>query len=190
MRLQALAAGYLPLPFSSSLLLSARGGYVYHFDSDSKTPGDRRFYLGGASTLRGFPEDGLQPEDSRTSLHQQIDHCHQITTGLACTPGVQLALQGISSGGDLFMALRAEARVAVGGSWEVAGFYDAGNLLAQPTALLTPVSDLLKLHDAVGGGLRYATPIGRMALDVGVNLRPDDELGERRVGLYFSIDTL
>jgi outer membrane translocation and assembly module TamA len=62
--------------------------------------------------------------------------------------------------------------------------------LANPTAQSNQFSVLFKIHDAVGSGVRYATPIGRMALDLGFNLRPDSDLGERTVGLYFSIDTL
>ncbi len=189
-RLSLLAAGYIPLPLNSSLLLSARGGYNFQLDAESRTPGDRRFYLGGATTLRGFPEDGMQPEDNRIQLHQQIDKCKATLTGASCSTNVILALQGTSSGGDAFAAVRAEARIALGGPWELALFYDAGNLLSNPGAPTTKLSDLLKIHDATGAGVRYATPIGRMALDIGFNLRPDSDLGERTVGGYFSIDTL
>jgi len=48
----------------------------------------------------------------------------------------------------------------------------------------------LPLRDAVGVGLRYGTPIGRLAVDVGFNLNPDTDLGEPRFGFYFNIDTL
>jgi len=196
MRLQALAAGYLPLPFASSLVLQARGGHVFHLDDRSKTPGDRRFYLGGALNLRAFPEDGLQPEDARKTVRKQLADCQQIASGVACTPTVLQVLQGTSAGGELFVALRAEARLAVYGGWELALFYDAGNLIADPGKIANErgtsavLSDLFLLHDAAGFGLRYATPIGRMALDLGFNLRRDDELNERTAGVYFSIDTL
>jgi outer membrane translocation and assembly module TamA len=39
-------------------------------------------------------------------------------------------------------------------------------------------------------GLRWLTPIGRMAIDIGMNLTPDQILGEPRFGPYFSIDPL
>ena len=190
LRLQGLAAGYLPLPLGSSLVLSARAGYVFHFDDEKKTPPDRHFYLGGATTLRGFAEDSLQAEDARKSVVNSIAGCKAVISGLACTRGAQSAILGDSSGGDVMVAVRAEARVAVGGAWELAFFYDRGNLLADPGAPNISWRDLLNPHHAVGSGVRYATPIGRMALDLGVNLNPDDELGERRLGLYFSIDTL
>ena len=48
----------------------------------------------------------------------------------------------------------------------------------------------LVLRHAVGAGLRWLTPIGRMAIDIGVNLAPDALLGEPRLGPYFSIDPI
>lgn len=187
-KISGLAAGYVPLPLSSSLLLSVRGGYIFHLDAESSTPGDRRFYLGGALSLRGFPEDGLQPEDARQQIRTQIGKCQGVLTGAACTTSVLLALQGNSSGGDAFAAVRAEARIAITGNWELALFYDWGNLLANPRA--KSLRDLFNLHDATGAGVRFATPIGRLSLDLGFNLHPDRDLGERVPGLYFSIDTL
>ena len=38
--------------------------------------------------------------------------------------------------------------------------------------------------------LRWLTPIGRLAIDIGINLTPDELLGEPRFGPYFSIDPL
>jgi outer membrane translocation and assembly module TamA len=39
----------------------------------------------------------------------------------------------------------------------------------------------------VGAGIRYATPIGPLALDVGVNLVPDVLINEPRVVVHFNI---
>ncbi len=52
LKLQGLAAAYLPLPALSSFVVSARGGRVVQLDAQSLTPGDRRFYLGGTSSMR------------------------------------------------------------------------------------------------------------------------------------------
>jgi outer membrane translocation and assembly module TamA len=46
------------------------------------------------------------------------------------------------------------------------------------------------LRDAVGVGLRWLTPIGRVAIDLGINLSPDELFAESRVGPYFSLDPL
>jgi outer membrane protein assembly factor BamA len=186
-KLQGLVAAYLPLPFLSSMVFSARGGRIVQLDDRSLTPGDRSFYLGGATSLRGFHEDAVQPQDQIDRYHKLVTGCTQTLTDVACSQEAQLLEAGATSaGGDQFMALSAELRVPVAQSVEVAFFYDAGNLWAAPTDILHH----LVLRDAVGVGLRWLTPIGRMAIDIGMNLTPDQILGEPRFGPYFSIDPL
>lgn len=184
---QGLAAGYLPLPALSSLLLAARAGRILHLGGTQSTPGDRSFYLGGASTLRGFREDSVQPQDLVDSLHRQVAACQSTLSNLGCSPQV-LALEtfGTSDGGDQFLLLNVELRVPLAASTEIAFFYDAGNVWLQPRSFVSN----LTLRDAAGIGFRYATPIGRIAIDLGVNLNPDPVLSERRFGPYFSINTL
>ena len=186
-RVQALVAGYVPLPFLSSVVLSARGGRVFQLDDFSKTPGDRRFYLGGATSLRGFHEDEVQPQDLVDQLHTQLRACTATLSDIGCVPATQLIAAGATSdGGDQFVAVSAELRVPFSNSLELALFYDAGNLWRTPTSVLRH----LVLRDAVGMGMRWLTPIGRVAIDIGVNLQPDALLGEPTWGPYFSIDPL
>ena len=86
-----------------------------------------------------------------------------------------------------FLALSAELRVPFTPSFEAAVFWDAGNLwLLPPYQFLQHIT----LRHAVGAGLRWLTPIGRMAIDIGVNLAPDALLGEPQFGPYFSIDQI
>jgi outer membrane protein assembly factor BamA len=187
LRVQGLLGVYVPLPALSSIVVSARGGRVFQLDDRSLTPGDRRFYLGGATTLRGFHEEAVQPQDLVDQLRSQVRACQATLSGVACTLTAQLLAAGATSdGGDQFVALSAELRVPFTQNFEVAFFYDAGNLWRTPTNILHN----LVLRDAVGGGLRWLTPIGRMAIDIGVNLSPDSLLGEPHWGPYFSIDPL
>jgi outer membrane protein assembly factor BamA len=186
-KLQGLVAGYLPLPALSSIVLSARGGRIVQLDNRSQDPLDRRFYLGGATTLRGFREEAVQPQDLIDQLHSQVRACQATLSDVACTPTAQLLAAGATSdGGDQFVAFSAELRVPFTQNFELAFFYDAGNLWRTPTTILHN----LVLRDAVGAGLRWLTPIGRMAIDIGVNLTPDALLGEPQWGPYFSIDPL
>ena len=100
-------AGYIPLPLLSSLVLSARAGRIYQLDPNSRTPGDRSFYLGGATTLRGFHEDAVQPQDVSEELREDVRKCQGILGGQnpACTPQVIAAQAGgASSGGDQFVS--------------------------------------------------------------------------------------
>jgi outer membrane translocation and assembly module TamA len=110
--------------------------------------------------------------------------CEATLTDFACTPQAQLlAAGGTSDGGDQFVALTTELRLAFTESFELGLFWDAGNLWRTPTNILHN----LVLRNAVGAGLRWLTPIGRVAMDVGINASPDPLLGEPRYGFYFSI---
>ena len=184
-RVQGLLAAYLPLPYLSSLVFSVRGGRVFQLDSRSLTPGDRRFYLGGATSLRGFHEEQAQPQDLIAFFHNQVRACEATLTNVACTLATSLlAAGGTSDGGDQLVSGTAELRIPISQSFELGLFYDAGNLWVTPTNIL---HDLV-LREAAGSGLRWLTPIGRMAIDVGFNLHPDRELGEPVWGFYFSLD--
>ncbi len=191
-QLQGLAAFYVPLPFRSSLLFHGRMGSVFEVhpnDHNAVVPGDRRFYLGGAATLRGFNQDALQPQDLRDTLRAQAQACNSFISGVACTTLVKALEAGAaSSGGNEMLSLGAELRVPFYQTFEVAFFYDAGNLWVTPIDF-TKVNKIV-LRDAVGVGFRWGTPIGRLALDVGFNLNPDPDLGEPTWGIYFNIDTL
>ena len=190
-KLQAQVAGYVPLPLLSSLVLSARTGRIYQLDPNSHTPGDRSFYLGGATTLRGFHEDAVQPQDIIEELHRTVRDCQGILSGgfgPTCTPQARVAAAGgASSGGDQFVSFTAELRIPIAHSLEMAVFYDAGNLWATPPYRF--FSNLV-LRDAVGFGFRWLTPVGRVAIDLGFNLSPDELFAEPRVGPYFSLDPL
>jgi outer membrane protein assembly factor BamA len=192
-KLQGLIAGYVPLPAMASLVVSARGGRVYKLDGDdgsSTVPGDRRFYLGGATTLRGFHQDAVQPQDVRQAKHDLIVACANVAAPLQyCSDTVRLLSAGApSDGGELMIGFGAELRIPVSNSVELALFWDAGNLWAKP-ANFTALSFTV-LRQALGVGLRYLTPIGRIAVDLGFNLSPDIDLGDPRAYPYFAIDSL
>jgi outer membrane protein assembly factor BamA len=187
-KVQALLAAYVPLPSLASILLSARGGRVYQLDDQSRTPGDRRFYLGGATSLRGFHEDGVQPQDLIDQLHTLVRACETTVSDLACTPKARLlAAGGTSDGGDQFIEFGVELRLPLSQSFELAIFWDAGNLWRSPPYRFFQT---MVLRHAAGTGLRWLTPIGRVAIDIGVNLAPDALLGEPQFGPYFSLDPI
>jgi len=59
-------------------------------------------------------------------------------------------------------------------------FFELGNLwLAQPTSLT--------LRPVAGTGIRYLSPIGPLALDVGFNLAPDTIVNESPFQVHFNI---
>jgi outer membrane protein insertion porin family len=129
----------------------------------------------------------VQPQDLVNQLHNEVKGCEFTLTNSACSVEAQLLAAGATSaGGDAFVAFTIELRVPIARNFELAGFLDAGNLWQDPTK----VASQFLLRTAVGGGLRWLTPIGRMAIDIGVNLNPDSTLGEPQFGPYFSIDPL
>ncbi len=185
LKLQATASGYLPVARSLVLAFSARGGRVLPLDGLSNTILPKRFYLGGASTMRGYAEDEMVPQDLRQDYLRQVAACNSTLTGAACSDAARSVAGGYpppSVGGQTFMLFKAEARVAVQGSFELGFFADVGNLWLEPKA-----SSLTDLRIDVGAGLRFLTPIGPAVLDLGFNTAPDRRLAERIYAPHFSI---
>lgn len=184
-KLQATASGYLPVGRTTVLALSARGGRVLPLDSRSRTIIPKRFFLGGAGTVRGFAEEEMVPEDVRASLAEEARHCASSVSGAGCTPrGAALAAGGTaaSEGGQAFLLLKGELRQTLGGNLELGLFVDLGNLWLDPKAYR-----LVDLRPSAGLGLRFITPVGPAALDLGFNLAPDGRLNERTFAPHFTI---
>jgi outer membrane protein assembly factor BamA len=169
---QVTLSGYVPLSFISPkvvLMLSASAGYIFHLQSDSTTWADRYFYLGGVSTLRGFFEESLIPEDVYQDWKSRLRSYGPEAEALLEQPG-----------GEAMFLLRSELRYPLAQSFFGAVFFEAGNLWRDQGAF-EPVSVdprfRVNLRPVAGGGLRYMTPLGPIAFDVGVNLdkRPHED---------------
>jgi len=103
-------------------------------------PASERFYAGGDTTVRGFALDRLG--DTGT-----IDQ------------------DGFPTGGNGLLIFNAEVRFPV---WRAVGgavFIDSGNVFLRASDI-----DLTRIRGAVGGGIRYRSPIGPIRVDVGVKL--------------------
>jgi len=185
LKLQGSATAYLPVGRSVVLALSLRGGRVYSLDASSKTIGPKRFFLGGATTMRGASDDEMIPEDLRGDYLAQVRACNDSLTGLGCSEVGRTVVSGqppVSEGGEAFLLAKAELRVALRGSVEAGFFLDAGNLW------LTPGDATFgDRRMDIGFGLRFVTPIGPAALDVGFNTSADRRLAERVYAPHFSI---
>ena len=131
------------------LALSARAGQVFPLDSRSRTIIPRRFFLGGASTLRGFGEEQLVQADVRPKLEAEARQCATSPTGTGCTERGRRIADGslpVSEGGEAFVLGKAELRLPVTGRFELGLFVDAGNLWLDPNnvnlRLLRPCAPL------------------------------------------------
>lgn len=134
---------------------SLRIGLAPPFDG-SRVPISEAFFTGGGNTLRGYPLDGAGPQRS-------VQVC---STGSStdCTK-IQLP-----SGGNELMLINSEARIPLTfkKGLGIVAFYDGGNVFPS-----VGFHDFTSLYsNNVGLGLRYATPVGPVRIDIGHNLNP------------------
>jgi len=184
-KLQAVVTTYVPL-WTMVLALSARWGQIFPLDSKSVTIAPKRFYLGGATTMRGYGENEMIPQDQRAAVAQQTQRCASVISGLGCSSQQQqLVREGIilpSEGGATIVLFKAELRVPLTRILEIGLFVDWGNLWADPALV-----DLAKLRTNIGLGLRILTPVGPAAFDLGFNLNPQSSINEPVMAPHFAV---
>jgi outer membrane protein assembly factor BamA len=176
---------YAPLGRRASAALSIRAGTIVPLADNAQSIGSKLFYLGGSSSLRGFREDGVLPEDQRADVRRQLLDCRSVINPLGCPPELVAVLAGqapISQGGELFTLGKAELRLPAFDSLDLGFFFEAGNLWADRTSF-----DAAVLRYTAGVGLRYVTPVGPLAFDLGFNLDPDETFNEPSTQFHFSI---
>lgn len=133
--------GYLPL--GSRLVLAGR----VHLTSalSGRLPAPRRLFAGGATSQRGFAQRRLSPLETVTDEDGEVREA--------------------PVGDQTVLETSVEARLRLFqlfGFWfSLAAFVDGGDLVATVGDL-----DPANLHWAVGGGIRYYTPIGAIRVDV------------------------
>jgi outer membrane protein assembly factor BamA len=186
-KLSGSVSAYAPLGRRASVAVSARAGTIVPLTTGAQNIGSKLFYLGGSSSLRGFREDGVLPQDVREVLHQRLNACRAVISPAGCPDDLKAVLAGqvpASQGGELFTLAKAELRVPAIASVDLGLFFEAGNLWQDRTLFDPGV-----LRYAAGVGLRYVTPVGPLAFDVGFNLDRDEALNEAPTQFHFSIGT-
>jgi outer membrane protein insertion porin family/translocation and assembly module TamA len=151
---------YVPVG-NSVLAIKARGGSIGTLSGDSNlaVPFFRRYFLGGATSLRGWGRYEVAPLDA-----------------------------GRPIGGHTMTENSVEMRVPLWGNLSGVLFADAGNVWNNAWDF-----NLNDLRYDVGPGLRYATPIGPIRVDLGYQLNPIPGLlvngvpEPRRFRVHFSI---
>jgi len=123
--------------------------------SNSRVPLSEQFFTGGGNSLRGFPLDGAGPQ-------RQV-----YIQGNGCNPNCTIQ---VPSGGNELLIFNSEARIPlpIKNGLSIVPFYDGGNVF--PTVGFHDFTSLYSNN--VGLGLRYATPVGPIRVDVGQNLNP------------------
>jgi outer membrane protein insertion porin family len=132
---------------------SLRIGVEQEF-AGSRVPVSELFFSGGGSTLRGFPLNGAGPQRS-------VRVC-----GNPSDPSTCAFIQVPTGGRELFI-LNSEFRIPlpIKKGLGVVAFYDGGNVFEH-----VGFRDFGSNYtNSVGIGLRYATPIGPVRIDLGHN---------------------
>lgn len=189
-RISPEARGYIPI--AKNVTLAARaslgflfasnyGGYVHHLETSGSGPAPnsanleqynndieiayfRGFFSGGPGSNRGFPVRGIAP-------HGVVPFLNPTTQGLlqSCGKGSSCA---VPIGGFTQWESSIEVRFDVSGPFGAATFCDAADVSGKEVDIR-----LNFLHLACGVGVRYATPVGPIRLDVGYRIQPLQVLG-------------
>ena len=132
---------------------SLRIGVEQEF-AGSRVPVSELFFSGGGSTLRGFPLNGAGPQRS-------VQVCSNPSDPSTC------AFIRVPTGGRELFILNSEVRIPlpIKKGLGLVAFYDGGNVFEH-----VGFRDFGSNYtNSVGVGLRYATPIGPLRIDLGHN---------------------
>ena len=160
------ASHYFPMFRDSVLEIRGRVGAGAPYSDTDYIPIYERFFVGGASTVRGYDERRLGPIDpvSKDPL-----------------------------GGNSFLIGNLEYTYPLLDFLKVAGFYDVGNAWEKIADLgsstdANGVSETGGLKSSLGLGLRVKTPIGPIRLDYGIPLDKEPGETEKKSGkFHFSV---
>jgi outer membrane protein insertion porin family len=104
-KLAGQSSWYFPLFRKSTFVASGRGGYIRPLRDTVEVPIQKRFFLGGRTTVRGFEEESLGPR----------------------------AADGTPTGGNYMLNLNAELRLPLQYGFNLALFVDAGSVWLRGT---------------------------------------------------------
>ncbi|MCA9538401.1 MAG: BamA/TamA family outer membrane protein [Myxococcales bacterium] len=141
----------------------AMTGVIVGYGDAPGAPIDRKFYLGGASSVRGWGSRRLSP---------RLEECPD--DGGAC--------DSIPIGGQTMVQGNFELRLGPVAGFSLVGFVDMGDVQDKE---LTYVVD--EWNYSAGPGLRYDSPVGLFRLDVGFRLNDPGLYDEPMYALYFGL---
>lgn len=201
-RVQPEARGYVPVDYSRRVVLAARVGlgFVFPFnygatlDPNSQEFVDllidptnpnvvrdqhrllfRAFYSGGPNSNRGYPYRRVGPHGPIGFLRPTGENCSIVDAG-----GMERDLPPACIrplGGFSLWEASLELRFQVADPWSLVAFIDSSNVSTRVANL-----NFLAPHVSVGPGVRYASPVGPIRLDIGWRI-PGLQLLEEQPGV-------
>ncbi len=143
----------------------------------------KRFYAGGANSVRGFAQNQLGPRVLTVDVTELLSSVSE-TVGPPCTPGQILDLTCDANplddgafgtprptGGRVVVEGGLEYRVPLGPRVEAAVFADFGRIWAEAES-----EAVSRFEVAPGVGVRYMSPIGPIRIDLGYRFRGIEDL--------------
>lgn len=154
-------AAHYPLGRHTTFAWRLRGGGIispklgFSGQNVRYIPPSERFYAGGANSVRGFGQNQMGPVVRVRSVDSTSQPADTLTVSVA-------------TGGNSLVIANAELRFplpGLGGQLSGAAFVDLGQLFERHEELI----DLSRTRVTPGMGVRIATPLGPMRLDVAYN---------------------
>jgi outer membrane protein insertion porin family/translocation and assembly module TamA len=182
---RAVAEGtwYSSLVGSAVLATRIRGGWVGS-DGDVGAPSEiippqKRFYAGGANSVRGFAQSRLgprvrvvtQPGDLLAKADPQQPHSTEVEVASHTSDATGAPIESRPTGGTRVRGGNPEIRFGVSSDLEAVTFVDFGQVWGADQGIRLGALELTP-----GIGLRYLSPVGPLRLDVGYNFRGDERL--------------
>ncbi len=171
-------AAYYPIGRHTTFAWRVRGGGIvspklgFSGQSVRYIPPSERFYAGGANSVRGYGQNQMGP------VVRVVDPDRLDTVRVKDVLGRDSTVIGpdtitTAKGGNALLIANAELRFPVpgfGGRLSGALFVDVGQLFERKDELV----DLSQTRVTPGGGIRIATPLGPVRLDVAFNGYPPE----------------
>lgn len=183
-------ARFFPLPGRSILAGRVRTGWVSAggFTRDLSAAADvvhpqKRFYAGGANSVRGYAQSRLGPRVLTADVVRLLQPVGAQGGGAGCTapsvvdrscnaaPMGEGAFQARPTGGSAVLEGSLEARIRLTATLQGALFTDVGQVWSRWDAV-----DLATLRWAPGMGIRYLSPIGPLRVDLAYRLAAGESL--------------
>ncbi len=140
--------------------VSLNSGFSSEFGSSLAVPVEKRFRIGGESSVRGFGEDAIQPLDKNGDP--------------------------LRNGGRSVFFFRSELNFPLVGWIDLLGFFDGGSLYPRNSEFAP--WDLDSLRYGSGFGVRLNTPVGPIKAGYAfvINRKPGEDMGQ----VYFGVGPL